>query len=147
MYVVIFGVFFSIYAAIFIHDNYNISLTAIFYWIGILLMAGGIALRCFSIWMLKESFTLSVMTKTNQSLVRNGPYQYIRHPAYAGSILTLLGFAFVLRTLLAPFAVLAICICTYGYRIFIEEKSLLKHFGKQYQDYCKNTWRLIPKIW
>ena len=32
-------------------------------------------------------------------------------------------------------------------RIKVEEKVLEQHFGKQYLDYKKNTWRIVPYIY
>jgi len=33
------------------------------------------------------------------------------------------------------------------YRIRIEEKLLVEHFGDAYRRYAGSTWRLIPGIW
>lgn len=146
VFLIILGFCFSIYASYAIRENAKLLLPNAFYWVGALMMAFGIGLRCLSVWTLKSSFTLSVKVKADQSLIRSGPYKYIRNPAYTGSILTLLGFAFVLKALFAPLAVLAICACAYGYRIFVEERALRNNFGDEYRDYCKHTWRLFPFI-
>jgi protein-S-isoprenylcysteine O-methyltransferase Ste14 len=145
--VVIAGFCLSIYVAFFMRESGSFVFPRIFYWVGTVLMVLGIVLRCFSVWTLKSSFTLSVMVKSGQSLVQSGPYRYLRHPAYTGSIMTLTGFAFVLGSAFAPLVVLAICIFCYRYRIMVEERVLLEKFGGEYRDYCKRTWRIIPFIW
>lgn len=144
---IVLGYFFSLYASCSFAGNTSLHLPDAFFWIGFILMAAGIGLRCFSVWTLKSAFSLSVTVKSDQSLIKCGPYKYLRHPAYTGSIMTLLGFSLVLRANWAPFVVIGICACVYGYRIYVEEKLMLKEFGDIYREYCKTTWRLIPFIW
>ncbi len=144
---IVLGYFFSIAASCSFTGNTNRHLPDAFFWIGFILMAIGIGLRCFSVWTLKSAFSLSVTVKSDQPLIKSGPYKYLRHPAYTGSIMTLLGFSFVLKANWAPFVVIGICACVYGYRIYVEEKLMLKEFGDQYKEYSKTTWRLIPWVW
>lgn len=118
-----------------------------FFWIGLVCMVGGIALRSTAVWTLKKAFSLSVTIRSGQSIIQNGPYHLLRHPAYTGTILSLLGFAFAMRPTLAPLAVLLICAAIYGYRITIEERLLLQQFGEEYRQYSGKTWRLIPWVW
>lgn len=77
-----------------------------------------------------------------QTIVQNGPYRWVRHPAYTGSILTLIGFALGL-TLIASLVILVICFVGFLYRIQVEEKALVEVFGKEYQEYMQRTWRLF----
>lgn len=75
----------------FIEDLRNLLLPHIFYYIGILLIIGGIFVRDISVWTLKRSFTFYVQTTDNQHLIKTGFYKYIRNPAYLGSIMSLMG--------------------------------------------------------
>jgi protein-S-isoprenylcysteine O-methyltransferase Ste14 len=125
----------------------NLLLPHIFYYMGIFLIIFGVFIRDFSVWTLKRAFTLRVQTTDNQHLIQKGFYKYVRNPAYLGSILSLLGIAFSLRSVFAPFVVLIICLICYGVRIKIEEKALRSQFKEVFDEYCKHTYRLFPFIW
>lgn len=118
-----------------------------FFWIGIVLTILGIFTRIYSVWTLRKFFTLNVQVATEQNIVKTGPYKYIRHPAYTGSIITLLGISISFRSPLGIIATLMIIVVVYGYRIKVEENALETSFGSSYEDYERHTWRLFPHIW
>ena len=125
----------------------EILLPHAFYYIGLAVILIGTTLRIYSVWCLRHAFTLSVKTRNNQQLVTTGVYRYIRNPAYAGTILSMLGNAFCFRSVFAPLVVLLILVICYGIRIKVEEKALYERFGEDFKNYCFRTWRLIPLIW
>lgn len=118
------------------------------YYIGIILILIGIAIRCMAVLTLKKSFTLSVQTTDNQHLIQTGLYSIVRNPAYTGSIISLLGVEFAYRHILGLIATIVICIICYGIRIKVEEKALKTQFKEEFENYCKNTkYRLMPGIY
>ncbi len=117
------------------------------FWVGILFIILGVLLRVYSVWTLGKSFTLTAQVNSEQKIVQTGPYKYLRHPAYSGSILTLIGIALAFRSFIGVLGTLIIIAIIYGYRIFIEEKLLENNFGTSYEEYKKNTSRIIPHIW
>lgn len=153
IWVIVFGYCLSIYISYYFTGSAvntfmkNLILPHLFYYIGIFLIIIGTIIRGYSVWTLKKAFTLSVQTTSDQHLIQEGFYHYVRNPAYTGSILSLLGIAFSLRNILAPIVVLIICIICYGIRIKVEEKALKKQFKKEFEDYCKHTYCLFPPIW
>ena len=116
------------------------------YVVGIGVMIIGIILRQWSIAVLGRFFSRSVGFQEGQNIVDKGPYSLIRHPAYTGTILTVLGYAVAERSILAIVLSILICVVIYGYRICIEEKLLVSELGDDYVDYSKKTKRLIPYI-
>ena len=118
-----------------------------FFWAGVGMAMLGIVIRVAAVHKLGEFFTLSVQTKETQAIMSTGIYKRLRHPAYAGSILTLLGIAFAFRSPVGVAAVIVITVLIYGYRITIEEKTMKNAFGEAYCEYEKRTWRLIPFVW
>ena len=118
-----------------------------FFWAGIVLMALGLFLRVYSVWILGNSFTPTVQVVSEQKIVQTGPYRYIRHPAYAGTMLGIFGISVAFRSPLAILAVLLILAAVYAYRIKLEEKVLEESFGPEYQEYETRTWRLVPYVW
>lgn len=125
----------------------NLLLPRGFFYLGLVLLIGGTVLRDLSVWTLKRAFTLNVQTTEDQHLIRSGPYRTVRNPAYTGSILSLLGTAFCLRSAYSPIPVLVLCLLCYGIRIRKEEKILAKQFGEEFEEYRGGTWRLLPHIW
>jgi len=67
-----------------------------FFFVGVLLMLMGIALRWYSAAVLGKYFTFDVAVQSGQVLVELGPYRYLRHPSYSGALLSLLGFGLAL---------------------------------------------------
>ncbi len=115
-----------------------------FYYVGTAMLLLGTALRCWAVWTLRSFFTLSVQTKGEQKLIQAGPYRVVRHPAYTASIMQLIGFPLGLRSWPGLIAAIAIAALVYGYRIRTEEKALREHFGEEYEEYRRRTWRLFP---
>lgn len=110
---------------------------------GLVLMVSGMALRWYSIWILGSSFTCVVATRPGQEVVQSGPYRWVRHPSYTGSLLTILGVLLCCANF-ASLAALAVAAVGYGYRIRVEERALATDLGASYRDYMRRTRRLIP---
>ncbi len=83
-----------------------------------------------------------------EKLVTNGPYKLCRNPIEFGAIFYYLGIG----TLIDNTVIGIICMFL-GFAVgtiyhkFIEEKELQLRFGKEYEEYKKNTPFLLPKIW
>ena len=102
------------------------------------------ALRWHAVVTLGRYFTVDVVTQVSQPVVDVGPYRYIRHPAYAGLLLALIGFALALGNWAGLLAMLLLPGSAFGYRIAVEEAALLSTLGEPYARYMRRTWRLIP---
>ncbi|MBV4427446.1 methyltransferase family protein [Clostridium tyrobutyricum] len=113
---------------------------------GLFLIIIGVLLRAVSVWTLRKFFTLSVQMNSEQKIVQNGIYKYIRHPAYSGSILSLVGISLCFRSIIGLAGTIIIIFVIYGYRIKIEEKMLENRFGMLYREYKKKTYKIIPFI-
>lgn len=119
----------------------------IFSFIGICIIYIGIVIRVGAVLSLKRNFTLDVQTKNSQQLIKTGLYKYIRHPAYTGSILSLLGISLAFKNIYATIFVFISCMICYHIRIRIKEKVLLNHFKEEYCNYKRHTKKLFPKIY
>lgn len=82
----------------------------------------------------------------SRSLIKSGPYKFIRHPIYTASFITLIGFFILTANWILTGIPLVILILFYINKIPKEEKELIDNFGKEYLDYKKKTGGLIPKI-
>lgn len=113
---------------------------------GIILLYCGIILRVYSVWTLRKYFTVSVEIKTEHKIIRKGPYRYVRHPSYSGSILSLIGMQIGLRSLVGFAVSLILAFLAYAYRIHVEEGAMRDSFGTEYENYKMITKRIIPFI-
>jgi protein-S-isoprenylcysteine O-methyltransferase len=114
--------------------------------LGLSCAAAGAALRWYSVATLRQYFTVNVAVQTSQPVITVGPYRYIRHPAYAGQLLTLFGFALALGNWVGLLVMTVLSSCAFGYRIVIEEAALLSTLGEPYARYMRDTRRLIPGL-
>lgn len=106
----------------------------------------GIILREWAVLSLGSLFTVVVSIVPGQTLVQYGPYRWLRHPAYTGSMLTFVGFALALGAWAAGLIIFFLCLVAFLYRIQVEETVLLDVFGKEYREYMQHTWRLFPGL-
>jgi protein-S-isoprenylcysteine O-methyltransferase Ste14 len=114
---------------------------------GLVLIVVGLVVRWTAIITLRKYFTVDVSIVSDHKLVITGIYRFVRHPAYAGSLLSFLGLGIVLSNWLSLLVVFIPITVVFIYRINVEEKALLAFFGDQYAHYCARTKRLIPKIY
>ncbi len=117
-----------------------------FYYAGIAVMIGGIALRQWSITILGRFFSRTLDVQSGQKIIEAGPYRYVRHPSYTGILLFCVGMGLAVASWVAVLIALAVFAVAFGYWIYVEEKILVRELGSNYVDYMKRTKRLIPKI-
>jgi protein-S-isoprenylcysteine O-methyltransferase Ste14 len=86
---------------------------------------------------------LSVFAQARE-LADGGPYRWIRHPLYAGEIVSSLGLALAAGTVAAFALWLALC-AMQGYRVLREEQLLLQALP-QYRSYRSRTAALFPGL-
>ncbi|MDQ2791282.1 MAG: isoprenylcysteine carboxylmethyltransferase family protein [Actinomycetota bacterium] len=115
--------------------------------VGVALIVFGAGLRQWAITTLGRFFTLEVRIAEDQPVIDSGPYRLVRHPSYAGALLTFLGIGLALGNWLSP-AVLAL-VPTLGFvrRITVEEQALSAQLGDSYRRYAATHRRLIPGLW
>ena len=113
-------------------------------YVGLVLAIIGIVLREWAVGVLGKHFTVRVQVHEKARLVTDGPYRYIRHPSYTGSLLTYIGIAWAVGSWSGIIFALLVCLAAYEYRIVVEEKALADAFGKEYERYRKRTWKLFP---
>jgi protein-S-isoprenylcysteine O-methyltransferase Ste14 len=116
-------------------------------WIGLAVAIGGMALRVWANRVLGEFYTRTLRVLDNQSVVQRGPYHFIRHPGYLGTILMWAGAGLAAVNWLVTVLIVLILCLAYYYRIQIEEVMLLERLGQPYADYQSHTWKLLPFVY
>lgn len=140
------SMFLSLMIALFFAASGIASLPSGAFYLGIGLMIAGILVRQWSIAVLGRYFSRTVGVQEGQAVVDRGPYRLVRHPAYTGSLLTMVGLGFVLQSWGAVLVLIAFFGVAFGYRIHVEEAVLTSKLGDEYVAYAKKTKRLIPYV-
>ena len=118
-----------------------------FRWLGVLLIATGSAvlLDSFARFALKGLGTPAPVFPT-QHLVISGLYRHVRNPMYLAVAAVIVGQALLFGS--AP--VLEYGVLVYvGFYMFVllyEEPTLRRSFGAEYETYCANVPRWIPRL-
>lgn len=115
--------------------------------IGIALILIGLIIRWIAIVTLRKHFTVNISIQADHQLVKNGLYRYLRHPSYTGSLLSFLGLGFAFSNWLTTTIIFCPVLLAFLLRIKIEEEALRARFGNEYEQYCKETYRLILWIY
>lgn len=113
----------------------------------------GFAVLVFGNWMLWKAhkdlgrhWSSTVQIKTEQALVTQGIYQFLRHPIYTSHILWGLAQALMLPNWLAGWVSLPLIKLVFILRIPNEERMMVEQFGDDYRNYMEKTGGLFPKI-
>ncbi len=90
-----------------------------------------------------EIANIEISPKT-KTLVVSGPYRLTRNPMLFGTFAMYLAFAVYLNSLAAVVIVCVFIAFMLSVVVRLEEKRLLKDFGKRYEKYRKITSMIIP---
>ena len=110
-------------------------------WIAAALVVLGVG---FAIWAricLGRNWSSAPAVKENHTLVTDGPYQYVRHPIYAGVVLAAFGTA--LTGTAFGVGVFLIASATFFLRMGKEEKIMRELFPNDYPPYSARTASLV----
>ena len=114
--------------------------------IAAILILAGIGLRWWAIVTLGRFFSVDIALQEQHRVVQEGPYRWIRHPAYTGLLIIFLGMGIAfgnwvsLIPIVLPITTLFLC------RIGVDESALFEEIGAAYLEYRKKTKRLLPGI-
>lgn len=103
--------------------------------IGGSLFLAGVALRVWTVW-LNSSFSLTIQTPDTLEL--RGPYRMVRHPAYVGSLLMMLGLGILLAGLNATVVPVLVLHALLKHRADIEEALIVQKFP-EYRSYQQHV--------
>ena len=104
---------------------------------GIFFVFFGYFIRWLAMKKLKNNFQLTLQVPT--MIETGGIYRYMRHPAYFGSLIVILGLCLIEPVL----GIVAVGFVFFIARIVEEEKILNRY--REYQEYKKRTGMFYPK--
>ncbi|MHC4206072.1 MAG: methyltransferase family protein [Planctomycetota bacterium] len=104
----------------------------------------------FSAWaMVTNKFFVKfvqIQTDREHTVITNGPYAYVRHPGYAGSLLSFISLPVALGSLWALLPA-SLGLSLWVVRTYLEDRTLHKELDGYSQYASRVRWRLIPGIW
>jgi protein-S-isoprenylcysteine O-methyltransferase Ste14 len=114
-------------------------------WLGVALVAAGIAIAFWARWHLGANWSGTVTLKENHELIRTGPYRSIRHPIYTGILLALLGTAVQIGQVRSFLAFVVAWLCFY-FKARREESFLREEFGDRFAEHIGRTGMFLPRL-
>jgi protein-S-isoprenylcysteine O-methyltransferase Ste14 len=114
---------------------------------GLLLVAAG---GMMSNWAVAANRFFSSLVRIQRDrghrVVDTGPYRYVRHPAYAGSMIYMIGVTLALNSRAALVAAVVLCFVL-AVRTALEDRTLHAELDG-YADYARRVrYRLVPGVW
>jgi protein-S-isoprenylcysteine O-methyltransferase Ste14 len=114
-------------------------------WLGVLVMAGALAVFWRAHADLGQNWSPTLQIREGHRLVTNGIYQYIRHPMYASQWLWVIAQALLLQNWIAGLGGFISFLPMYLLRVGPEEQMMLDEFGEEYRRYMGRTGRVLPR--
>jgi len=114
--------------------------------IGLVLYAIGSVAMNWAEAALGEQFTVQVAVRKDHRLITTGIYRHVRHPRYLGILLAMSGISLVFRSWYSLVAVGLLAVVMI-WRIYDEECLMHRHFGSEWENYSRRSWRLIPFVY
>lgn len=115
-------------------------------YIGLILYVLGSVSRLAPVFALGRSFSGLVAIQHGHRLKTDGLYGFIRHPSYAGLLVSCTGLVLIFRCRIGLLLVAGILFILLA-RIKAEESLLGSAFGEEYEAYRRRTWRLVPWLY
>ena len=106
----------------------------------------GMVIRIAAVKTLGRMFTVDITIRKDHRLKTDGIYRHIRHPAYAGLLLSFYGLGLAINNWWSLLLVIVPVSIVFIVRIGMEERLLEEEFGAAYTQYKRKTARLIPYI-
>ena len=114
-------------------------------WIGLSLQVSCLALAVWARRHLGLQWSGEITTKLDHTLIRSGPYRFVRHPIYTAMLGMLMGSAVVSGHIVALLGLLVAGLA-YWRKIRLEEANLTLAFGADYKNYQRETGALLPRL-
>jgi protein-S-isoprenylcysteine O-methyltransferase Ste14 len=114
------------------------------FWCGLALLIAASLVRRHCFRTLGAHYTGVIRVERGQSIVEEGLYRWIRHPAYTAGFIGNAGIGLCFGNWAGLAAITAVTAAAYAYRIRLEEAALLAETGQAWRDYASRHKRFIP---
>ena len=114
---------------------------------GLGVAVAGIALRQWAVIELGALFTTTVQIRPGHRVIDTGPYAVVRHPAYSGALLSVVGVSLAMGSWLSVLLATTMATSGIAWRIHVEEAALHSRLGNSWTTFANRRKRLVPKVW
>jgi protein-S-isoprenylcysteine O-methyltransferase Ste14 len=114
-------------------------------WTGAALEILGSAFAIWARYTLGTNWSAQVQIKQGHTLIRKGPYKFVRHPIYSGILLMLVGDALAIGEVRGYLALVLICI-GFARKAKKEESFLASEFGPAFDEHARHTGFFLPRF-
>lgn len=99
-----------------------------------------------SVWAIGTLGRSFAILPSARDIVVKGPFRWIRHPAYTGQVVMLIGVIVVQRGHWIDMVLFAVAVTWMGVRAVVEERLLM--VDPEYEAYADRVrWRVLPWVW
>jgi protein-S-isoprenylcysteine O-methyltransferase Ste14 len=105
--------------------------------IGLLLVVAGMVIRVWAAGLLEKGVRLCT----------DGPYRFVRHPLYLGSLLGAAGFALMMNVLWGWVIIFPLFAILYGSQVAEEERLLRQRYGEAHAQFARTVPIVFPLPW
>jgi len=116
-------------------------------WWGVAAGALGLVLRLWAVLVMRERYTRTLLVQDDHTIERGGPYRFVRHPGYLGSLLTLNAIAVTTGNAVVIGLTFVALLAAYAHRVRAEDAMLVETFGDAYASYRREVKALVPFVW
>jgi protein-S-isoprenylcysteine O-methyltransferase Ste14 len=113
---------------------------------GLVLTIAGVAFAIWARFYLGRNWSGKPTIKEGHTLIRSGPYAFVRHPIYTGVALAILGTGIAIGEVRGLIATL-LALIAFKIKSRLEESFMTEQFGEQYTLYKHQVRALIPFVW
>jgi protein-S-isoprenylcysteine O-methyltransferase Ste14 len=113
---------------------------------GMVLYGMAVGLRLAAIRALGRHWSLHIEIRERHPLIQEGPYRWIRHPAYASFVLETAGVPLVANAWWSLLIAVVVYVPLLCWRIQREERALVAKLGDVYRHYQREVGMLLPRI-
>ncbi len=147
-WLIVLGMIFAFYLppAEYLYLDFSISPTSGMIVAGFGLIIVGSFLFGYARHVLRRWYSGHLSVRAEQVLVQEGPYNLVRHPAYLSYLLMAVGISIGYASLIGMVNIIFLLYCL-NYRVKVEEKLLVDHFGESYLQYARKIKKIIPYVW
>jgi protein-S-isoprenylcysteine O-methyltransferase Ste14 len=123
-----------------------LPISALLFWLGAAVTLAGLMFAIVARNYLGGNWSSTVTLKQDHTLIRNGPYRFVRHPIYTGILLAVFGSGVIALGEWRGLLALALMTAAFLRKISIEEQYMQEQFGDAYRRYRQEVAALIPGV-